>query len=103
MQGPTTEDKPRLFNRLAVLRAERRLSRQDLAKALGVNYQTIGYLERGDYAPSLELAFRISDFFALPIEAIFARQPFKPISREIYARVETRSREDLLETLRERS
>ena len=54
---------PRLHNRLPVLRAERGLSRQDLADAVGVNYQTIGYLERGDYNPSLDLAFSIAEFF----------------------------------------
>lgn len=74
-----------LYNRLAVLRAERGLSRQALAEALGINYQTIGYLERGEYNPSLELAFRISEFFNLPIEAIFSRQPFKPLSEELYS------------------
>ncbi|MBC8159586.1 MAG: helix-turn-helix transcriptional regulator [Roseiflexaceae bacterium] len=73
-----------IHNRLPVLRAERGLSRQDLADAVGVNYQTIGYLERGDYSPSLELAFRLSDYFELPIEAIFAREPFKPLSKERY-------------------
>jgi putative transcriptional regulator len=75
-----------IYNRLAVLRAERGLSRQDLASALGVNYQTIGYLERGDYNPSLELAFRICEFFGLPIEAVFSRQPFRPLSEQVYAR-----------------
>jgi len=69
-----------LFNRLAVLRAERSLSRQQLADAIGVNYQTIGYLERGDYSPSLDLALRLAEFFDLPIEAIFAREPFRPTS-----------------------
>ena len=73
-----------LFNRLAVLRAERGLSRQELADALGINYQTVGYIERLDYNPSLELAFRISEFFALPIEAIFSRQPFTPLSDLVY-------------------
>lgn len=73
-----------IHNRLPVLRAERGLSRQDLAKALGINYQTVGYLERGEYNPSLELAFRISEFFGLPIEAIFSRKPFKPLSEEVY-------------------
>ena len=67
-----------------VLRAERNLSRQDLADAVGVNFQTIGYLERGDYKPSLELAFKFSDFFGLPIEAIFSRSPFKPLSETLY-------------------
>ncbi len=75
-----------IHNRLAVLRAERGLSRQVLAEALGVNYQTIGYLERGEYNPSLELAFRIAEFFDLPIEAIFSRRPFTPMSEELYAR-----------------
>lgn len=73
-----------LFNRITVLRAERGLSRQQLADALGINYQTVGYLERGDYSPSLDLAFRISEFFALPMEAIFSRQPFRPLSEQIY-------------------
>ena len=76
------ETLPPLFNRLPVLRAERGLSRQQLAEAIGVNYQTIGYLERGDYSPSLELAFRLAEFFDLPIEAIFAREPFPPMSRQ---------------------
>lgn len=75
---------PAIYNRLAVLRAERGLSRQQLAEALGINYQTVGYLERGEYHPSLELAFRISEFFTLPIEAIFSRRPFKPMSEELY-------------------
>ena len=78
-----------IHNRLAVLRAERGLSRQQLSDAVGVNYQTIGYLERGDYSPSLDLAFRLSEFFDLPIEAIFAREPFAPMSRYL-VREETR-------------
>ncbi len=74
-----------IHNRLPVLRAERSLSRQGLAAAIGVNPQTIGYLERGDYSPSLELAFRLSEYFGLPVEAIFARQPFTPLSEQLYA------------------
>ena len=75
----------KLYNRLAVLRTERGMSRASLANAIGVNYQTIGYLERGEYNPSLELAFRISEFFDLPVEAIFSTRPFKPLSQEVYA------------------
>ncbi len=73
-----------IHNRLPVLRAERNLSRQDLADAVGINFQTIGYLERGDYNPSLELAFKLSEFFGLPIEAIFSKTPFKPLSESLY-------------------
>jgi DNA-binding XRE family transcriptional regulator len=70
-----------LHNRLAVLRAERGLSRKDLAEAVGVNYQTIGYLERGDYQPSLELALKLAARFELPVEMVFSLQPFEPLSR----------------------
>jgi putative transcriptional regulator len=76
----------KIYNRLPMLRAERGLSRLALANALGINYQTVGYLERGEYNPSLELAFRISTFFSLPIEAIFSTRPFKPLSEEVYNR-----------------
>lgn len=75
----------KIYNRLPVLRAERGLSRQELADAVGVNYQTIGYLERGDYHPSLELAFRLSEYFGLPIEAIFSTSPLKPLSETLVA------------------
>jgi len=73
-----------LYNRIAVLRAERGITRQDLADAVGVNYQTIGFLERGNYGPSLKLAFAIAAYFSLPIEAIFSTQPFKPLSQQVY-------------------
>ena len=75
-----------IHNRLAVLRAERGLSRQELAEAIGVNYQTIGYIERGDYNPSLDLVFRITEFFGLPVEAVFSREPFTPLSAAVYGR-----------------
>jgi putative transcriptional regulator len=73
-----------LHNRLAVLRAERHLSRQGLADALGINYQTVGYLERGEYNPSLDLALRTAAFFGLPVEAIWSRTPFPPMSLQLY-------------------
>ena len=49
-----------------------------------MNYQTIGYLERGEYNPSLELALRIAEHFGLPVEAIFSRAPFVPMSQQLY-------------------
>ncbi len=87
---PAPPPPPIIHNRLPVLRAERGLSRQDLADTVGVNVQTIGYLERGDYNPSLELAFKLSDFFALPIEAIFSRTPMQPLSAHLYRKEETK-------------
>ncbi|MEU6079295.1 helix-turn-helix transcriptional regulator [Streptomyces sp. NPDC047108] len=77
----TSEDQGiRIHNRLAMLRAERGWSRRELAEATGVNYQTIGYLERGDYNPSLELVFRICGIFGLPVEAVFSPRPFPRLS-----------------------
>jgi len=73
-----------LYNRIAVLRAERGISRQELASAMQVNYQTIGFLERGDYSPSLKLALALAEYFDLPIEAIFSRQPFQLLSEQVY-------------------
>ena len=75
---------PPILNRITVLRAERGLSRQQLADALGINYQTVGYLERGDYSPSLELALRMSEVFGLPVEAMFSTRPFSPLSEQVY-------------------
>lgn len=73
-----------IYNRIAVLRAERSLSQAKLAETVGVNPQTIGFLERGDYTPSLELAFKISRFFKLPMEAVFSPDPFRPLSEQVY-------------------
>ncbi|MEV5831680.1 helix-turn-helix transcriptional regulator [Spirillospora sp. NPDC052242] len=69
-------DKETVYNRIAVLRAERGVSRRDLAQSLGVHYQTIGYLERGEYSPSLHLALRIAEFFEVPVEVVFSLAPF---------------------------
>jgi len=74
----------KIHNRLAVLRAERGISRVELAGTVGVNYQTIGYLERGDYSPSLDLALRLGEVFGLPVEAIFSPKPFAPLSEQVY-------------------
>lgn len=73
----------KIYNRIALLRQERDVSRKDLADALGVNFQTIGYLERGEYNPSLDLAFKISEFFNLPIDFIFSTAPFQLMSKEL--------------------
>ncbi|MGB2764178.1 MAG: helix-turn-helix transcriptional regulator [Candidatus Aminicenantes bacterium] len=73
----------KLYNRIGVLRKERSISRKELADKIGVNFQTVGYLEREEYNPSLDLAFKISEFFKLPIELIFSTQRLKPLSQEL--------------------
>lgn len=69
-----------LHNRIAVFRAERGMSRRELAEAVGVNNQTIGYLERGDYKPSLELAMKIARHFEVSVEMLFSFQRFESIA-----------------------
>lgn len=75
-----------IYNRIKILRTDKGLSRKDLADAVGVNFQTIGYLERGDYNASLELAFKLADFFEVPIDMAFSPRPFKSIAEQLAAR-----------------
>ena len=71
-----------VHNRISVLRAERGLSRRQLADAVGVNFQTIGYLERGNYNASLELALKLAAFFGVPVEMVFSLEPFGLLSQQ---------------------
>ncbi len=71
----------KIYNRIAVLRKEKSFTRNELADKIGVNFQTIGYLEREEYNPSLDLAFRISEVFKLPIDLIFSTEPLIPLSQ----------------------
>jgi DNA-binding XRE family transcriptional regulator len=48
------------------------LSRQQLADLVGVHYQTIGYLERGEYSPSLVLALRIAKALIREVSELFS-------------------------------
>ncbi len=59
------------------------MSRAELADRIDVNVQTVGYLERMEYNPSLDLAFKVSEVFGLPVEMIFSTEPMKPLSREL--------------------
>ncbi|HEY8169843.1 MAG TPA: helix-turn-helix transcriptional regulator [Candidatus Limnocylindria bacterium] len=68
-----------VFNRIAILRVERGISRRELADALGVHYQTVGYLERGEFSPSLHLALRIADYFEVPVDVVFSTTRFPRI------------------------
>lgn len=61
----------RVSNRIEGIRIGLGMSRQQLADLLGVHYQTVGYIERGEYLPSLVLALQISKALATPVEDIF--------------------------------
>jgi len=75
-----------IYNRVKLLRTEKGLSRKEVADAVQVNFQTIGYLERGDYNASLELAFKLAEFFELPIDMVFSPKPFKTLAEELAAK-----------------
>jgi DNA-binding XRE family transcriptional regulator len=67
---PKAEEE-RVANRIEALRTQANLSRQELADQVGVHYQTIGYIERGEYSPSLVLALRIASVLGASVEDIF--------------------------------
>ena len=58
-------------NRIKELRAGRDLSQLELARLVGVRRETIVFLEKGKYNPSLRLAHDIAKCFGLPIEKVF--------------------------------
>ena len=70
-----------LFNRVESARSQVGLSRADLAKLTGVHYQTIGYIERGEYNPSLALALKIAKALSVEVSEIFSTKPFRKVSK----------------------
>ena len=62
---------PGLRNTLRELRAERGMTQQELADAIGVTRQTVIAIELDKYSPSLETAFKIAMVFAVPLERVF--------------------------------
>jgi putative transcriptional regulator len=72
-----------MYNRIALFRADKGVSRRELAQAVQINPQTVGYLERGDYKPSLELAMKIAGFFGVPVEQLFSFTPFPTVAETL--------------------
>lgn len=84
MPKQKNDEPPQFYTRLPVLRTERGMSRRELADAVGVHYQTIGYLERGEYSPSLVLALKIAEALGIPLGAAFSLTPFPSMADQIY-------------------
>jgi putative transcriptional regulator len=59
-------------NRIKELRARDNLTQSDLAKKVDVRRETIVFLEKGKYNPSLKLAHEISKVFKMSIEEVFS-------------------------------
>jgi putative transcriptional regulator len=66
-----------VYNRIEEARFDLGLSRQDLADKVGVHYQTIGYLEREEYSPSLVLALRIAKALNKEVSELFSLTQLK--------------------------
>ena len=66
-----------VYNLIEVARVALGLTRQELAHKVGVHYQTIGYLEREEYSPSLVLALRIANALNQDVTEIFSLTPLK--------------------------
>jgi len=72
--------KPKSFiieSRLHVWRAEKRLTQEDLANAVGVTRATILAIEKGNYNPTLELVFKLTRYFGVKVEEIFIAKEAK--------------------------
>jgi putative transcriptional regulator len=65
-------------SRLRVLRAERGWTQEQLSAAIGVSRQAINALETERHDPSLDLAYRISAAFELPVEQVFPNPHERP-------------------------
>jgi len=72
-----------VHNRIALFRTERGLSRKELAELVDVNPQTVGFLERGSYAPSVELALRLARVFGVSVDALFSLDPFPSLAQQL--------------------
>ena len=67
--------KKKISSRIKQFREELNLPQLELAKLVGVSRQTIYYLERGAYNPSLTISFKISETLKKPIHDIFYQEP----------------------------
>lgn len=75
-----------LVNRIALFRQERGWSRKELAEQVAVNPQTIGFLERGNYRPTVELALKLAKAFGVSVEMLFSLEPFPPLAEQLIGR-----------------
>ena len=58
-------------NNVYTLRVKKRVTQEELAKAIGVTRQTIIAIEKGNYTPSVCLALKIGGYFKKRVEDIF--------------------------------
>ncbi|MFN7249890.1 MAG: helix-turn-helix transcriptional regulator [Anaerobacillus sp.] len=60
-----------LRNRLKELRARHGFSQTELAKHVGVTRQTIGFIEKGEFSPSIVLSLRLAKHLHIRVDELF--------------------------------
>ena len=71
--------RPPITNQVRRLRFEaNEMTQGELGERAGVTRQTVAAIEKGRYAPSLEVAFRIAHAFGRPLEEVFTFHPSGP-------------------------
>jgi len=61
-----------LDNHIHKLLLQHKISQQELADAIGVSRKTISTVETGRFTPSVVIALKIAEYFAIPVEQVFA-------------------------------
>lgn len=61
----------KIKSRVALFRADKGITQQQLADEIGVTRATIIAIEKENYNPSLELSFRLARFFKTDIQSLF--------------------------------
>lgn len=74
--GRKPKEETPVYNRLEEVREEHGFTRTELAIGADVHYQTIGYIERGEYSPSLSLALTLAKILRTDVHDIFSLEPF---------------------------
>ncbi len=61
-----------MISKLKAAREKDGLTQEQLAERVKVARQTILFLEKGQYNPSLRLAFRLAKVLKVPVEELFS-------------------------------
>ncbi|WP_438725707.1 helix-turn-helix transcriptional regulator [Parasphingorhabdus sp. DH2-15] len=64
-------------NRVQMLRVERGLSRKELAEMVQIHPQTVGFIERRQFNPTIDVCLRLSEVLGVGLDGIFSRYPFQ--------------------------
>ena len=70
---------PELHNRLKALRQARGMTQAELAEAVGVSRKTVNTVENRVFIPSTLLALKLARALGVPVEEVFALEPFAPL------------------------